>query len=357
MLLRSYGSASIGKNSAWTRCVSFPGFVRLWKESRLVSSAAAMPVNLVARARPEVASLVLSKCSAASILGWNTYVTPSALCFQGCRYSYFMHLSRRYFIPEDGDQEAQPNVFLAPKPRQQGYPPTLAQVKQAFPLPGRYHFRFKSSLVPGGDRDKGLAVWMDCTEDHQPVPAWQSQIIAKVTRIGVEEEEDDDDDEDFRRPQETAAPPPAQQQQPPRPPVQHAPPAPAPAAPSFDLFDGPTHAPAHSSHGYSGVSSGSMEGSLFDTHGAVSSNGGGGTSLLDMNYQQQPAQAAHSDFLGMTSAPSPPVSGNLGGGYGVQQPQPPRPPPQQQQQTRSNGSFGSLNQGGGAFGDLGTPWK
>jgi hypothetical protein len=312
----------------------------------------------------------------------------------------------RYFIPEDGDLEAQPNVFLAPKPRQQGYPPTLAQIKQAFPLPGRYHFRFKSPLVPGSDRDKGgLAVWMDCTDDRQPVPAWQSQIVAKVTRIGVEEEDDDDDDdEDFRRHDVAAAsaatatpvqppppqqqkqqqqhPPPQQQQQ--RPPPQqqmHRTPAvaAAPAAPSFDLFDGPTHAPPApqpASHTYSGSSgsTGSM-GGLFDTHvTAPASSSSGNAALLDMNYHQHPvASTAHADFLGMTSAPSPPVSGNLGG-FGMQQQQqqhqqqqqlqqqrPPPPQQQQQQPMRSNGSFesfGSKSQGGGgAFGDLGTPWK
>lgn len=272
--------------------------------------------------------------------------------------------SYRYFIPEDGDLEVQPNVFLAPKPRQQGYPPTLAQVKQSFPLPGRYHFRFKSPLVPGGDRDKGsIAVWMDCTDDRQPVPAWQSQIVAKVTRIGVEEEDDDDDDEDFQRPspQAASAAAPVPQQQVQQTPPTPAPPAPA-AAPSFDIFDGPTHTPAPASREFSG----SM-GSLFDTNVTTSvsaaSSSGSGPSLLDMNYQQHPPKhpQAHSDFLGMTAAPSPPVSGNFN--YGMLQPPPPQQqqqrPAQPQQQSRSNGSFdsfGSHNQGG-AFGDLGTPWK
>jgi hypothetical protein len=212
---------------------------------------------------------------------------------------------------------------------------------------------------------------MDCTDDRQPVPAWQSQIIAKVTRIGVEEEDDDDDDEDFQRPPAVGkdVPPMQQQQQQPMQQQQRAtppPPAPAPVAPSFDLFDGPTtQAPAPSSHGYSG----GAVGNLFDTHVTAApslSGGGGGASLLDMNYQQHPPkQQAHSDFLGMTAAPSPPVSGNLN--YGIQQQlrpaattsnhQPPAVP-----QPRTNGSFdsfGSLSQtgGGGAFGDLGTPWK
>lgn len=102
--------------------------------------------------------------------------------------------SIRYYLPEDGDQEDSPNVFLAPKPSRPGYPPLLGQIKGSFPLPGSYHFRFKTPLIPGTDRDKNaMAVWMDCVDDSQPVPVWQNSIIAKVTRIGF----DGDFDEDF----------------------------------------------------------------------------------------------------------------------------------------------------------------
>ena len=96
----------------------------------------------------------------------------------------------RYFLPEDGDNEDTPNVFLAPKPSRQGYPPLLGQIKDTFPLPGTYHFRFKTALVPGTDRDKNaVAVWMDCVDDSKPVPVWQNAIVAKVTRLGLDEEE------------------------------------------------------------------------------------------------------------------------------------------------------------------------
>jgi hypothetical protein len=65
----------------------------------------------------------------------------------------------------------------------------LGQIKDTFPLPGNYHFRFKTALVPGTDRDKhAVAVWMDCVDDSQPVPVWQNSIVAKVTRLGLEEE-------------------------------------------------------------------------------------------------------------------------------------------------------------------------
>ena len=267
-----------------------------------------------------------------------------------------------YFVPEDGDSEDYPNVFLAPKPRQQGCPPTLAQVKSAFPLPGRYHFRFKSPLVPGADREKGaMPVWMDCVDDRQSVPAWRGTIVAKVTRLAAEEEDDDDDDDaDFHRPAPTPAPAPAPvaQQRAPAPPP--APPAPAPA-PSLDIFGGPSPV-SHQSAPNSG--------NIFDSHPPPAPAASGGDLLGDMHshtsYGASTGQAAaHSDFLGMTS---PPTSGGL--------------TPQQQQQMfgasansgtqqqrgppRHSGSFdsfgggsmgGNSNSAGGAFGGLGTPWK
>ena len=259
-----------------------------------------------------------------------------------------------YFVPEDGDTEDYPNVFLAPKPRQQGFPPTLAQVKSAFPLPGRYHFRFKSPLVPGGDREKGsMPVWMDCVDDRQAVPSWRGTIVAKVTRLAAEEEdEDDDDDADFHRPAPTPAPAPTpvpQQRAPPP-----APPAPAPA-PSLDIFGGPSPI-SHQSAPNSG--------NIFDQHPPAPAPAAhnSGDLLGDMHshtsYGGSGSQpVAHNDFLGMTS---PPTSGGL--------------TPQQQQQMyggargppRHSGSFdsfgggstgGNSNSAGGPFGGLGTPWK
>ncbi|KAL3770154.1 hypothetical protein ACHAWO_007745 [Cyclotella atomus] len=94
----------------------------------------------------------------------------------------------RYFLPEDGDTEESPNVFLAPKSQRAGYPPLLSQIKNAFPLPGIYHFRFKTPIIPGTDRDKNaIAVWMDCVEESEPVPTWQGAVIAKVSRVTVED--------------------------------------------------------------------------------------------------------------------------------------------------------------------------
>lgn len=282
---------------------------------------------------------------------------------------------RRYFIPEDGDNEHQPNVFLAPKPRQPGTPPTLGQVKQSFPLPGRYHFRFKTTL---GDKVNGLAVWMDCTDDRQPVYVWKNQaIIAKVTRVGVEEDdEDDDDDEDFKRPtssQQSHVPtqqnhhqtPSQQHQQKPNPSQNPS----VTASHSFDLFDAPASNTTETIHRQSsGISNASSAGTgnLLDDHHTVPTDSGShhNHNLLDMSFSggatpgqsATPASSHHNDFLGLTS---PPVSGNYNsyGGMPQQQQQQQNFQPQQQQQqgNRTFDSFGANS--GGPFGGLGTPWK
>jgi len=295
----------------------------------------------------------------------------------------------RYFIPEDGDSELQPNMFLAPKSRQQGYPPTLGQVKSSFPLPGRYHFRFKSPLIPGSDRDKdAMAVWMDCVDDHAHVPTWKASVIAKVTRIGIEDddddEEEDDDDSDFVR---STTPNPASSMNSSSVPN-------SAASPSLDIFDSAprvhsTPAAPSSNHqaspnlldGHHPSASGSSTGAM---NGGGGGGGGGGVGtknvgepLLDMGFQQAPSPVHH-DFFGMTTTttpsamnshsmggPSPPVSGNfrpppaapMSGGYNNNNhnAQQYGRPPQQQQQTPN--AFNQFSQQNGPFGDLGTPWK
>ena len=275
---------------------------------------------------------------------------PSSLSQQPLTHPY------RYFVPEDGDSETHPNVFLAPKAAHPGAPPTLGQVKGAFPLPGRYHFRFKSPLVPGADRDKSsMAVWMDCTDDRQPVATWRGTIIAKVTRISADDGYDTDEEFDMHRTQAAAGAPAAA--------PAAAAPAPAPAAdPSLDLFDSPATAPAP-------AAAAASSGDLLGVHSAAppapaAAGGGGAGSLLDMtgppsggHHQSAPSSAHHNDFMGMTAS-APPAQQQQQQQQAPMQGQPMRqtmPPPQQQQQQayRTQGSFGSQQQGGGGtFGDL-----
>ena len=233
-------------------------------------------------------------------------------------------------MPEDGDSEDHPNIFLMTKPTQSGFSPRLRDIKDSFPMPGRYHFRFKCPLIPGTDREKSaVAVWMDCVDEDQHVGVWRNTIFAKVTRINMM----DDDDYDFQRErsapvahaahahahdrapvQRTAqhAAPVAprahvaqqQQQQPTRP----APPPRADSANLLGVFDAP--APARTSSHQS--SAHSSEGNLLDEPVPVQSHYGE-ASLLDMHgptpttYNTGSA-SNHDDFLGMTSVHTPPVS-------------------------------------------------
>jgi len=217
----------------------------------------------------------------------------------------------RYFVPEDGDSEDHPNIFLMSKPVQSGFSPRLKDIKDSFPMPGKYHFRFKAPLIPGTDREKGaVSVWMDCVGDTQHVGVWRNTIFAKVTRINM-----DDDDDDFhvpaaaapvpapvqRRAQHAVAPPQRATQQPPQQRPSH---ARAPVDNLLGVFDEhPSSAP-------------SSEGHLLDVPAAAPPGGEG--SLLDMhgstyNSGSSANNSNHDDFLGMTSQPvqatsTPPVS-------------------------------------------------
>lgn len=224
----------------------------------------------------------------------------------------------RYFVPEDGDTEDHPNIFLLPKSQNSGFSPRLHEVKQNFPMPGKYHFRFKSPLIPGSDREKNaVSVWMDCVDDDQHIGVWRNTIVAKVTRINMDDDDDDDDD-DFPKHRNgsshhvhaNTAPAPA----PPRGPKQHTPqrqssrptpPPPAPVQPPPNLlgFDDAEPTPASAP-----PSNGSL---LDDNHlnaqpdSLLNLNDTSGYSSTNLQHQ-----SSHDDFLGMTSTPitaPPPV--------------------------------------------------
>lgn len=204
--------------------------------------------------------------------------------------------SIRYFIPEDGDTEENPNVYLAPKNQHPGRPPTLGQVISSFPLPGTYHFRFKTPIIPGADQQpNAMAVWMDFTDPHKCVGVWRNSIVAKVTRISMDDEPKNMD----YGPPPAAAPAPRQQ------PVERAPapvPQPRPAvnaeANLLGVFDS---APASGQpRGHSAPQSAHSGGGSGDLLGSAHHSDSGG-SLLDFGneQQQQPAGGYGDDLLGM----------------------------------------------------------
>lgn len=235
-----------------------------------------------------------------------------------------------------------------------------------------------------------MAVWMDCTQDNVPVPTWRNTIVAKVTRVGLEED-DDDDDSDFvsgtgdhatahQSHHHQSAPAPA--------PPARAAPAPAPAPPQqpaqrtqqpahhepfLDVFGGPSPT---SSGGGLPTSAPPSTGNLLDTHHAPAPASGG---LLDMDApvygnHHGSSNNAHSDFLGMTAPPVTPHGNQAAGGYNPhgaagathaqpygQQPQtqqrPPQAAPLSGQRPNNQNAFNSFSDQQGPFGGLGTPWK
>jgi hypothetical protein len=211
-----------------------------------------------------------------------------------------------------------------------------------------------------------MAVWLDCADDAQAVPTWKSGIVAKVTRIGLEDDEDDDD-ADFPPPSNPASGD-VPGSAPSRPHHQHS--QSNGSTPSLDIFDGPS-ATIQNQHSMSAPPS---TGSLLDGHGPVSASGVK-DSLLDMStpaFSGHTASPAHTDFFGMTATESvSPTSTNplpamqpvqqapMSGGYASQQQRPTQygMSSSQQQRQPNNQAFSSYGQQNGPFGDLGTPWK
>jgi len=219
---------------------------------------------------------------------------------------------------------------MLPKSTQTGSSPRLGDVRDNFPMPGKYFFRFKSPLIPGTDREKGaVAVWMDCVEENQHVGVWKNSIFAKVTRISMDDDEDDDSDFDEDRRQyashnATNGHAAAGHTQVRRPVTQPQPPA-APQRPPpsvvedklLDVFDDPT--PTHRTTAAPPAASNSMN--LLDhpeltepaSRGHVHGHGHGHSghsegSLLNMDHDTYEKSDSASDFLGMTAtAPAPSV--------------------------------------------------
>jgi hypothetical protein len=316
----------------------------------------------------------------------------------------------RYFIPEDGDEEMHPNVFLAPKAAQPGYPPLLGQVKDSFPLEGSYHFRFKAPLVPGGDREgsgsgsgsgSNMSVWMDCVDDSQPVRVWKNAILAKVTRIHVHDNsqhhdnnnnnnnnmmmgdmhlnddlEDSDDDPDFRGRGVSMTNPPISTNSAP-------PPRPSPPPTDHSLLgvfgEAPAPAAAPSSrHSSRPSSTHSSQGDLLDVDPPSSMGRGGGhhDDLLGMSstpassHGRPTTSHHHNEFMGLSSAAAAPAPNSY---HATPQssyaPRPTAsvPPPLNHSSSNvsnssasgvnNNNAFDSFGQSQGPFGGLGTPWK
>lgn len=80
-----------------------------------------------------------------------------------------------YFVPQDGDSEEHPNVFLIRKPPRSV---TTADITEQFPLPGTYFFRFKQQYGKS-------YVWLDGGEGTRTAPQYQGKVVCKVSRLAL----------------------------------------------------------------------------------------------------------------------------------------------------------------------------
>ena len=58
-----------------------------------------------------------------------------------------------YFLAEDAESEKQQNCFIVHKPAQAI---TLGLIREEFPMPGQYHFRFQYAY-----QSSSCKVWLD----------------------------------------------------------------------------------------------------------------------------------------------------------------------------------------------------
>eukprot|EP00392_Amoebophrya_sp_AT5.2_P012679 g12786.t1 len=89
-----------------------------------------------------------------------------------------------YHVPTDQDEQQFPNAFPLPKSALEirlrdirdklVLPPgPTIDIREKFPLPGSYHFRFKLKW------SDSQTVWMDVTNEDSVVPSYDDKIICK----------------------------------------------------------------------------------------------------------------------------------------------------------------------------------
>lgn len=84
-----------------------------------------------------------------------------------------------YYIPEDREDPEKLNAFLIYKDIESV---KIDDIKQNFPLPGQYYFRFKFKF-------DNKNVWIDFNNPDALLPRYDGKIIIKVTRITWENED------------------------------------------------------------------------------------------------------------------------------------------------------------------------
>jgi hypothetical protein len=78
-----------------------------------------------------------------------------------------------YYIPEDKEEPDKLNAFVISKDIDLI---KIDDVKENFPLPGDYYFRFKFKF-------QNKNVWIDFNNPDAVLPRFEGKVIMKVTRI------------------------------------------------------------------------------------------------------------------------------------------------------------------------------
>lgn len=81
-----------------------------------------------------------------------------------------------YYIPEDREEPDKLNAFVISKDLESL---KIDDIRDNFPLPGEYYFRFKFKF-------QNKNVWIDFNNPSAVLPRFEGKVIMKVTRISWE---------------------------------------------------------------------------------------------------------------------------------------------------------------------------
>ncbi len=84
-----------------------------------------------------------------------------------------------YFVPEDKEDQEKLNAFIVYKDIESL---KLNDIKENFPLPGEYYFRFKFKF-------DNKNVWIDFNNEDAKLPRFDNKVIIKATRVSWTKEE------------------------------------------------------------------------------------------------------------------------------------------------------------------------
>lgn len=76
-----------------------------------------------------------------------------------------------YYVPQDSEAADEFNAFPVFKPSEEI---RLKDIRDNFPLPGLYHFRFQHLI------NKKTLVWIDLNNEEAPLPQVEGKVLVKA---------------------------------------------------------------------------------------------------------------------------------------------------------------------------------